>query len=259
MFGNHFYHERIKRSVAAFGSLFNNINVIRKQTSGNVVSQIRVPLSYAPKRKFIEDLKERLKNEEQTDQVIAITLPRMSFEIIGMNYDPSRQLPKTNACIVAGQTPSTRGKIFTKTPYNIQFQLNIYAKNHDDALQVVEQIFPYFTPQYTLSLRPLDDYPTIVDDIPLVMNAVSFSDDYEGVMEQRRTIIYTLDFEMKLDFYGPQVESAIIEQADVEYFFMDSDGWTSYQTQSITTDPTPVGPDSDFSFVETITLSRDSA
>ena len=139
------------------------------------------------------------------------------------------------------------------------FDLNIYAKHHDDALQIVEQIFPYFTPQYTLSMKPLDDYQEIVDDIPLTLNGTSFTDDYDGPEEQRRIIVYTLSFDMKLDFYGPTLDTKIIEQVDIEFFLNDSDSFTSWQTLSITTDPSPVGPDSDFSFVETIKFSRDSS
>jgi len=258
MFGDHFYHERIRRSIGAFGSLFNNINIVRVKKGGQATSTVRVPLSFAPKRKFLDEIRSRAANSQHDDQKIAITLPRMSFEHIGMNYDPSRQLPKMNACIVAGDTPSTRGKLFTKTPYNIQFALSIYTKDHDDALQIVEQILPYFTPQYTLSMRPLDDFPQIVDDIPLVLNGVSYSDDYEGSIEQRRTIIYSLDFEMRVDFYGPVGESKIIETADVE-FFLRSELDTSISTYSVTTDPSPVGPDSDFTYVETLTLTQDSA
>lgn len=219
------------------------------------MSQVKVPLAYAPKRKFIERLKGRERNDLEQLEMVAITLPRMSFEQIGINYDPSRQLPKTNSCIVAGTSASNRGKIYTKTPYNIQFQLNIYSKNHDEALQVVEQIIPYFTPSYTLTIKPLDDYPQIKDDVPLVLNAVSFTDDYEGVEEQRRTIIYTLDFEMKIDFYGPQTTGKIIETAMVDLYDIDASLTDSDQPWSeitVTTNPSPVGPDSDYTFVTTI-------
>ena len=263
MFGNHFYHERIRRSIGAFGSLFNNINILRKQGSGNVASQVKVPLSFAPKRKFLDEIRQRNSSNLHDEQVIAVTLPRMSFEMVGLNYDPSRQLPKTNNRIKAGSSPSVRNRFYTKTPYNIQFQLNLYTKNHDEALQVLEQIFPYFTPQYTLSMKPMDDFPDIIDDIPLVLNAVTFSDDYEGPAEQRRTIIYTLDFEMKIDFYGPTTESKVIEKADIEFFLnsiRDSniEVYTSYSTLSVTTDPRPVSPDSDFDDVTTLSLTRDS-
>lgn len=185
----------------------------------------------------------------------------MSFEITGLNYDPTRQLPRTNSRIVVG-SGNSRAKIYTKTPYNIQFQLNIYAKTHDDALQVVEQIIPYFTPTYTLTMLPLDDYPTIKDDIPLTLNSIAFTDDYEGSLGQRRTIIYTIDFEMKIDFYGLITEGAIIRQVDVSYFLpadSDQQGWDLYSTLTVTTNPPDVSPDSDYTFVETITYPGDGS
>jgi hypothetical protein len=261
MFGDHFYHERIKRSVGAFGSLFNNINIIRKDKSGASTSQIRVPLSFSPKRKFLEELRQRTTNEANGEDVIAITLPRMAFEYTAIRYDAMRQLPKTNAHTVAGPTSSSRRRIYTKTPYNITFDLNIYAKNHDDVLQVIEQIFPTFAPQYTISMRPLDEYPHIIDDVPITLISANFSDDYEGAVAKRRTIVYTLSFEMKIDFYGAiSAGQQIIETADIELFINDpNSGFTSHETFSVTTDPSPVSVDSDYSFVETISLTSDSA
>lgn len=260
IFGTWFYHERVRRSVGAFGSLFNNIYILRKETSGKTVSQIKVPLAFAPKRKFIERLREDIDNELNQVHVIAVSLPRMSFEIVGFAYDASRQLPRTNFTAVSSPVSGRRRKLYTKTPYNIQFQLNVYAKTHDDALQVVEQIIPYFTPTYTLTVKPLDDYPHIKDDIPITLNSVSFSDDYEGSIEQRRTIIYTLDFEMKIDLYGPISDGAIIEQVDISYFLPRDPlavDWDLYATYTVVPDPPGVGPDSDYTFVETYTFPGD--
>jgi len=256
---SYFYHERIRRSVGSFGALFNNMYVIRKNKGGASTSQIKVPLSYAPKRKFIERLEEDNKNDLNELNVVAIKLPRMSFEITSLTYDPTRQINKMNNCIVGGVTgdTSSRTRIYAKTPYNIGFQLNIYAKNHDDALQLVEQIVPYFKPQYSLTIKPLDDYPLIKDDVPITLQAVNFSDDFEGAVESRRTIIYTLDFEMKIDFYGPTSEGKIIETAYVDFFTDDSD--IQYSQLVVTTDPSPVSVDSDYTFVETLTRVVDSA
>lgn len=257
MFGRHFYHETFKRAIGAFGSLFNDIYIVRKNKSGGGVSTVKVPLSFAPKQKFIDEIRQRGTSGDLHDEnVVAVTLPRMSFEHLGINYDPGRQLPKTNACIVAG-SGSNRTKLYTKTPYNVQFALNIYVKTHEDALQIIEQIFPYFTPQYTLSWKPLDDYPTIIDDIPLTLNGVSYQDDYEGQIANRRTIIYTVDFDMKINLYGPTATGKVIEQADIDLFtnsIADSDieVYVKATELSVTTDPRPVGPDSDFTYVETI-------
>ena len=208
----------------------------------------------------MERIAETNTNDLADEHFIAITLPRMSYEIVGMQYDPERQLPKMNSCVFAGAdgNSNTRARIYTKTPYNIQFQLNVYGKTHDDCLQIVEQIIPYFAPSYTLRIKPLPDFPSIVDNIPLTLTSIGFTDDFEGAEEQRRTIIYTLDFEMKIDFYGPTVEGNIIRTADIS-FFLDDDsdaaGWSWYSTLSVTTDPADANPDSDYSFVETWTFA----
>jgi hypothetical protein len=260
MFGNYYYHERIRKSVAMFGKLFNNIYVLRKGSAGDVISQVKVPLSYAPKQKFLERLAENPDLYE--DQKVAIKLPRMSFEIITINYDPTRQLQKTNTISRVGSSNSVRSKIFSYVPYNISFQLSVYAKNQDDALQIVEQVFPYFNPQYTLTIKPLADFPDIKEDVPVTLTGVTFTDDYEGSVEQRRTIIYTLDFEMKINFYGPISEQGIIRKSIVNFYqigagLADSD--VLYETLTVEPDPLNVSADSDYGFTETWTLSVDSA
>jgi len=142
MFGTWFYHKRVRTAVSVFGSLFNNLYVLRENSSGEIISQVRVPLSYAPKRNFIERLSEMI-NGEEAERKVAIKLPRMSFEITSLQYDPNRQLPKVNNFVksISGSTTSKR-KFYTAVPYDINFQLNIYAKGQDDALQIVEQILP---------------------------------------------------------------------------------------------------------------------
>jgi len=222
MFGDHFYHQRIKKAVAVFGSLFNNIYVVRKNTSGSVISQVKVPLTYAPKRDFLDRLDKMNGEGDDGERQIAVKLPRMSFEITSMTYDASRQLPKMNQCTV----PSTifdgkAQKLYSPVPYNIGFQLSIYAKSQDDALQVVEQILPFFTPQYTVTVNPLDNYD-VKEDTPITLTGVGFSDDYEALLEARRTIIYTLDFEMKIYLYKSVASSsAIITQYDIDILNMD--------------------------------------
>lgn len=260
MFGNYYYHERIRKTVAMFGKLFNDIYVLRKNSSGDVISQVKVPLSYAPKDKFLERIREN--PDLYNDQKVAIKLPRMSFEIVSVTYDPTRQLPKTNYVNKAGTSNSSRSKIYTYVPYNISFQLSLYAKNQDDALQIVEQIIPYFNPQYTLTIKPLADFPDIKEDVPVTLTGVTFTDDYEGSVEQRRTIIYTLDFDIKINFYGPIGEQGIIRKSIVEFYqigagLADSD----VLLQKLTVEPNPlnVSPDSDYGFTETWVLSVDSA
>lgn len=218
MFGTYFYHQRIRKAVAVFGSLFNNINVIRTNAAGDVISQVKVPLSYAPRRDFLARI-DAMNDGEQAERQIAIKLPRMSFEILSMNYDPTRQLPKMNKCVTFPDNLDGKAQeIYTPVPYSIGFQLNVYAKSQDDALQIVEQILPYFTPQYTVTVKPLSDFDT-KEDTPITLTGLTFSDDYEGLLEARRTIIYTLDFEMKLSLYkNVSTASSIITQANVNFY-----------------------------------------
>ena len=253
MFGNYFYHKKIRKAVAAFGTMFNNIYVLRTNSSNEVISQVKVPLSYAPKQKYLERIREN--PDLDTDTKIAIKLPRMSFEIVSFTYDQSRQLQKTNNFFQAGSSNSIRNRFYSFVPYSINFQLSIYAKSQDDALQIVEQILPYFNPQYTLTMKPFNDYPQIKEDIPITVVGVNFSDDYEGPMEARRTIIYTLDFDMKINLYGPIRSTGVITKSitdiyDMETGLQDSDT----QIERITTVPNPrdASADSDFGFTEYI-------
>ena len=251
MFGTYFYHKRVRSAVSVFGSLFNNLYVLRKNSAGETISQVKVPLSYAPKRNFISRL-ESMNNGEQAERRVAIKLPRMSFEITSITYDNTRQLNKMNTLnkVLSGSTVS-RQKIFSHTPYNINFDLNIYAKSQDDALQIVEQIFPFFTPQYTVTVKPFSNIADLTEDVPITLTSTNFSDDFEGAIEQRRTIIYTLSFEMKVNFYGPLNTSKIIREVSNNIFIIDSASGGDYiKTQNITPTPSGVSADSDYGFNE---------
>ena len=252
MFGTHFYHQRIRKSVAVFGTLFNNLYVLRTDSSDQVISQIKVPLSYGPKRKFLERIREN--PDLDTDTKVAIKLPRMSFEIISIAYDAQRQLQKTNNFTQNGSSVNLRNKFYSFVPYTIGFQLSIYAKNQDDALQIVEQILPTFNPQYTLTIKPFSDYPNVKEDVPITLTGVDFSDDYEGTLEARRTIIYTLSFDMRVNFYGAVNETGIIRTAinniyNQEAGLLDSD--MQIAKINVTTNPADALPTDDYGFTET--------
>jgi len=256
MFGQYFYHEKIRKCVAIFGRMFNDIYILRRTSSGASTSQVKVPLSYAPQRKYLDRIRE---NEDLYDDTkVAIKLPRMSFEITSFSYDISRQLQKTNTFKAVGTTNASRQKFFSPVPYNINFQLNVYAKSQDDALQVVEQILPFFNPQYSVTVKPFtNEYPDFKEDIPIILQSLSFQDDFEGTLETRRTIIYQLDFEMKVNFYGPINNSSIIRQADAKLFKMGSgtdDSEYGLEIVRVTPDPADtIGlADSDFGFITTI-------
>ena len=219
MFGGHFYHSKTKKAVALFGRLFNNIYVVRQNSSGAVISQLKVPLSYAPKQKYLERIRENPNLTEDTQ--VAIKLPRLSFEITSISYDAQRQLAKVgNFTTNSSSGENTkRQRFFNPVPYSINFQLNAYAKSQDDALQIVEQILPTFNPQYALTIKPFaTEYPSFKEDIQVIIQGVSFSDDFEGALEQRRTIIYSLDFEMKISYHGPITDTSIIRDARAKVF-----------------------------------------
>jgi len=252
MFGTYFYHKRVRSAVSVFGSLFNNLYVLRKNSAGQTISQVKVPLSYAPKRNFIARL-EAMNSGEEAERRVAIKLPRMSFEITSIAYDETRQLNKMNniSKSVSGSS-TTRQKIFSHTPYNINFDLNVYAKSQDDALQIVEQVFPFFTPQYTVTVKPFSNITDLTEDVPITLTGTAFADDFEGAIEQRRTIIYTLSFEMKINFHGPIGTSKIIREVSNNIYIIDSSGSSGdyIKTQQITPTPAGVTADSDYGFNE---------
>lgn len=249
MFGNYFYHERIRRSVAIFGKVFNDIYVLRKDGTGKVISTVKVPLSYAPRAKFLDRIREQ--SDLVSGQRVALKLPRMSFEIISLTYDPTRQLQKTNNFQSTGATATKRSKINSYVPYTLGFSLNVYAKTQDDALQIVEQIMPYFAPQYNLTITPISSIPNLKEDVPITLQSVDFADDFEGDVASRRTIIYTLTFEMKANFYGPIADKNVITKSIPKLDF-DNKGIADSDYLTITITPTPngVSADSDYGFLE---------
>lgn len=212
MFGDHFYHASIRKSVSVFGTLFNNIKVVRKDSSDEVVQIKRVPLAYGPREKFLS----RIANvPELDDSKIAIKLPRMSFEISSISYDSAIKLPKLNKVTADSSDPTVKQSIYAATPYKIGMSLSILTNNQDDALQIVEQILPYFQPDYTVTINDQTDIG-IKSDIPIVLNSVSFEDSYDGDFMSRRAIIYTLDFTMNVKFYGPVTDRNIIREVNID-------------------------------------------
>lgn len=257
MLGEWFYNERIRKAVAVFGSLFNNIFVVRHDSAGKVISQIKVPLSYAPQRDFLARIGSTESGEIQERQ-IAVKLPRMSFEILAMQYDATRQLPKINKRVVPNETGAENAKLlYTPVPFNIQFQLSVYARSQDDALQIVEQILPFFTPQYNVSVKPLEGFD-LIEDTPIRLDGLTMQDDYEGAIENRRTIIYTLDFEMKLNLYR-KVNSAtsMITSVESSVFDMDGNLLTFIQCDAnVVSGDTGTGTEDDASVTNTLVLKN---
>ena len=260
MLGKHFYNERIRKAVAMFGAMFDNIYIVKKGSTGSF-SQIRVPFSYAPKRKFLERIQQMDRGEDNERQV-ALTLPRMSFEMTSISYDATRQMPKMNSLRRSvADTPNAQGKYYVGVPYILSFEINVYAKTQDEALQVVEQIIPYFNPQYTVSIKPYEGVDDIVDDVPVNLASVSFSDDYEGELAARRTIIYTLEFEMKITFHGPapsaEDNDRLIRRVITNMYDLDNTD-IFYEAVHVEINPFDASPDSDYTILSCIVDSDGS-
>lgn len=198
MYGTYEYNSIIRKTVALFGDMFNDINVARKDSNGNLTNQRRVPLAYAPKESFLARLNER---PDLTDERIALTLPRMSFEIAGaLQYDAERQLPKNNQCTVVNAAGNPVA-VYAPAPYIIPFDLLVYSKNQDEALQIVEQILPYFKPSIRRTYYPIDG-ETFTDEVIFKLITVSKEDTYENDFTTDRKIIYTLSFDARINIFG---------------------------------------------------------
>jgi len=214
MFGTHFYHSTTRKAVALFGTIFNNITVARRSGSGEAINTIKVPLAYGPKQKFIA----RLDTIGEDQKSMAIKLPRMAFQITSLELDTTTKLNRMSAISknVAGH-PELKDSVKLQTAYNIGMELNILAKNQDDGLQIVEQILPYFQPEYSVTINPITGWTDYKEDIPITLKDVSINDDYEGDMTTRRVLIYTLTFDMKMRYYGPQTQADVITTIDVNF------------------------------------------
>ncbi len=246
MFGQYFYHSHLRKAVAVFGTLFNNINVQRKDASGASVNNVKVPLSYGPKQKFLARLFEE---PDLNAPEVAIRLPRMSFELTSLQYDTSVKLNKMNTLVKPN--PFGQSTIRNPVPYILTFELSIYAKNQDDALQIVEQILPYFNPEYTVTIKEIPSL-NISRDIPILLQSVGYTDDYEGDFSSRRVLIYTLDFSMKVFFYGPiNPDQGVIK--DVTVNTRDLDGNDLLQSVRTVVNPLGAQKDGTYTIDETIT------
>jgi len=227
MLDQRFYWGTIRKAIVAFGSMFNGITIERKDAAGNSVQIQRVPLSYSPKQKFLAKIRQQPNTDESNFQVI---LPRMGFEMIALDYDPNRKISPLQQNRTLNSSTSASSQ-YAPTPYNISVLLYIYVKNQDDGLQIIEQILPYFNPDYNLTLKAIPELD-IKNDLPILLNTIGFEDDYEGDMTTRRAIIWTLSFTMKLNFYGPVSKQGIINRV-VANTFRNSDLTNQLQSISV--------------------------
>lgn len=238
MFGRTFYHDTLRKYVILFGTLFNDIQINREDSNGNVKQVVKVPLSYGPREKFLARIEGIDGGRDPQEQPFSIVLPRMGFEITGFNYAPERKLPTRNKFTTV-ELNDEHGKRkmyrYNPVPYDINFTLSIFVKNTTDGTRIIEQILPYFTPEWTTTVQ-LTEAPDITLDVPLVLTGTSQDDVYEGGFEERRALIWSLDFTMKGVFFGPTYRQEIIKLANTQIFDA-----TLYD--SITDAPTGTNPE----------------
>ncbi len=218
----YFYHEILRRTIISFGTLFNGMTIKHKDSDGETGSVIRVPLAYGPTQKFLA----RLEQSPDLNKSVQITLPRMSFEMIGMQYDPARKVTTTQTFLAGSDSDkSVNKKAYMPVPYNMQFELAIMCKLNDDALQLIEQILPYFQPQYSLTVDLVESLGE-KRDIPVTLENITMVDDYEGDFSTRRVLLYTLRFSAKTYLFGPvsSVTDDIIKKVSIGYIAAESSG-----------------------------------
>ena len=268
MLGTYFYHEIIRKTVIAFGTLFNEVHIRHQDATGKDISDIKVPISYGPKQKFLA----RIQQQPDLNKAVQISLPRMSFEVNNIQYDPSRKAGITQT--FKAQEGAKLKKVFMPVPYNLGFELNILTKLQDDSMQILEQILPFFQPGFTLTI---DLAKSIGEkrDVPMVLDSITFTDDYEGNFETRRALIYTLNFTAKTYMFGPIADSTegLIRKVQVDYY-SDSNPQTAKREQRYTVKATAkkdynedtvidqyddplIPPGDDFGFTETSTFYGD--
>ena len=230
----YFYNEILRRTIISFGTLFNNVSIKKTDSSDSVVSVVKVPLAYGPTEKFLA----RINQSPDLNKPTQITLPRMSFEFTGLTYDPTRKVTTTQQFIVKDPDDGTETKkSYMPVPYNMQFELSIMTKLNDDALQIVEQILPYFQPAYNLSIELVESIKE-KRDVPIVLENITMQDDYEGDFTSRRVLLYTLRFTAKTYLFGPASSASkdIIKKARVS-LLTGTD--TSNTTREVTYTVTP--------------------
>ena len=214
MLGSTFYHQTIRKYVAVFGTLFNDINIERKNSSGTVVERLKVPLAYGPKQKWLLAVQDTTADRK----VIATRTPRMGFAMTGISYDTTRKLNTIGRNVKANTSSTTTSMVtmYNPVPYNFDFELFILVKNAEDGTQILEQILPYFTPEFTVTVNTIPDM-NIKADVPIVLNSSSVADEYEGDLSTRRTITWTLSFVLKGFIYPNITSGQVIKTIEVNF------------------------------------------
>jgi len=253
--GEYFYHEIIKRTVVGFGNLFNNLHIQKINQKEDVINDMKVPLAYGPAQKFLA----RLTQQGELNSPTQTTLPRMSFEMTSISYDGTRKTQPTKIFKTLASGEKLK-KVYLPVPYNVGFELSIMTKLNEDALQLVEQILPYFQPSVNITVDLVD---TIGEkrDIPIVLESINFTDDYEGDFAGRRILIYTLTFVAKTYLFGPVPDTAddgLIKKVQVDYHTNTNLNSSREVRYVVTPDPVDAEPDDDFGFSEETVVYADS-
>ena len=246
MLGTYYYHEILRKTIIGFGTLFNQIFIKHEKKDDTTLDTTKVGLAYGPQQKFFAKIRE----QANLTKPVAITLPRMSFEMTSIQYDPTRKSGITQTFKASDGT--NLKKVFMPVPYNLGFELSIMSKLNDDALQIVEQILPYFQPSFNLTVDLVKEIGE-KRDIPIVLDNISFQDDYEGDYATRRALIYTIRFSAKTYLFGPVAESSegLIKKVIVDTA-MDTNTAQAKREMRYTVTPNPIdaGPADDFGFSE---------
>ena len=255
MFGRQFYHESLRKIVVAFGTIFNNIVIVRQDGDGGTIQRLKVPLAYSPKEKFLT----RLEQQPNLDQrEMAISLPRMGFEISGLSYDSSRKLQRVGK--FKNVNTSDAGKQYYQynpVPYNLSFNLYSFTATAEDGLCIVEQILPYFQPDYTVTINAIPSMG-IKRDVPITLNSVDYQDTYDGSFTNRRAVNYTMNFTAKTYLYGPIYSSKVIKETQTD-IYTDTTGSPKREERIVVVpNPTTADADDDFGFTTTISTYTDS-
>ena len=256
MLGTYFYHEIIRKTIISFGTLFNDVSIRHTKSDGSILDETKVGLSYGPMQKFLTKIQE----QEQLTKSIAITLPRMSFEMTTIQYDSTRKTGVTQTFKANDTTDNKTKKVFMPVPYNIGFELNIFSKLNDDALQIIEQILPFFQPSFNLTV---DLVSSIGEkrDIPIILDSIDFQDDYEGSFQTRRALIYTLRFTAKTYLFGSIAETSegLIRKVQTD-LYADTNTKTAKREMRYvaSVDPITADPGDDFGFTESWEFLGDS-
>ena len=255
MLGQQFYHETIRNIVIAFGTIFNDIQLIRKDNSGTITQTMKVPLAYGPREKFLV----RLREDADLTKQVAITLPRIGFEIKNLAYDSARKMSRVQRFKkVKGANTKQLDTQYMPVPYNLEFELYVMAKQSDDALQIVEQILPYFQPDYALTINDMADMG-ITRDIPIVLGNIGYEDSYDGEFTTRRALVYTLSFTTKFYLYGPVTSAKVIKTVQVDqYTDLPDKSPKREQRYKVTPSPSTADADDDFGFNETVSFYQDA-